>query len=373
MWTLARGLLVVALAALVGGVSAAREREIIRGPAYDEIGHALIFAVGNIRKGRSGLVRVSLDDFSSTALPTPCGHNPFRKIVFLDQGRLMAAWGEPASKPANMKPGNGLLPERERFWQPYDVVLFRQGDWSVVQRLDIDKPFVSSEPIAGRMESIDDISAPDRGRMLLLSVYRPARTAAPRALYGLSIDDWRISLLWPTKPDFNYRSDDSFMDLSAPQWIEDGHWAVRGRPKDENKSWNVPWERRNHSNRWLINPADQSVRLHPLNDTLRMGFTVQQVDGDLYMNVITRNAGGIATYGLKKVTPEPAQLLGSLGDEVAWMYVFSGRGKRQVVTYSRHGRLALRGLPDLHEEGPIDTSRLAALATPWECPRAWNP
>lgn len=309
MWMLVRGLLVAAIASLVGGVSVAQE--VVRTPAYDEIGHALIFPVGDMRENRSGLVRVSLDDFSSTALPMPCGHYPPEKIVFLDQGRLLAVSASPASKPANLQRGNARQPEDVRYWQPYDLVVLQQSDWSAVHKFDIDQPVTL--PLRTSREALADISAPDRGRMLLLAIEEPALTRAPRAIYGLSVDDWRMTLLWPTKPDFDYRNDDSFLELQAPQWIEDGSWVVRGLPNGKNKQWNVPYEKRTHPNRWLINPIDQSVRLHPFNDVLRMGFTLQQMDGDVYMSVITRNVRGLATYGLKKVTRGSAQLLGSLG------------------------------------------------------------
>jgi hypothetical protein len=373
MWVTMRVMLATVIALAAAGFALAQDVGVGK-PAYDEVGNALIFPVGS-RENRSGLVSVSLSDFRASSVPIPCGHDPFSKLVFLDQGRILAAWGSPASKPANLKKGNALLPERERFWHPYEIIFLARDDWRVVHKLDLSSPFVIRDDRSSATRySIGGISAPDGSETLFLAM-SSNRVKTRTAIYRLSIRDWQIELLWPTKTNFDYRTDDSFLDLSAPDWIEDGSLVVRGRPRDENKQWNVAKEKRHHKNRWLINPADQSVRLHPRNDMLHYGWTVQKVDGDVYMDEIIGASGPNKTfeYGLKRVLPGPVQLLGSLGGAPNWVYVFSGHGKRYVVWQARDGSLSLRSLPEFRDAGPIDTSRFGTMAKRWECPEPWNP
>jgi hypothetical protein len=373
MWITARAIVASIMLLSSAGLALAQDAFVGK-PTYDEVGNALIFPVGS-RENRSGLVSVSLSDFRLSDVPIPCGHDPFSTLVFLDQGRVLAAWGSPASKPANREVGNARLPERERFWHPYEIIFLARNDWRVVHKLDLESPFaVGDYRSSATQYSISSISAPDRGETLFLAM-SSNRVNTRIAMYELSIRDWQIKLVWPTKAHFDYRVDDSFLDLRAPDWIEDGSLVVRGRPRDENKQWNVAKEKRHHKNRWLLNPADQSVGLHPRNDILHYGWTVQKVDGDVYMDKIIAAHGPNTTfeYGLKRVLPAPEQLLGSLGGAPNWVYVFTGHGKRHVVWQARDGRVSLRSLPDFREEGPIDTSRFAAMTKRWECPEPWNP
>lgn len=363
----------VAAALSVHPQGAGAEQIFVSKPAYDQIGNALIFPIGS-REG-PGLVRVGLNDLVPSSIGLPCGHDILQKIVFFNRGSILAAWGHPASKPANERPGNWRLPDKERHWQPYELLFLSQGDWKVVRRFDLGSDLGPDTSPTSPTSSIEDISSPEQSETLYFVGRQPSISTVPKAIFGVTADDGNIKLLWPTKQDYDPYKDDRFSSHGAPEWIENGNWVVRGTPADKNKLWNVPKERRHHKNRWLINPIDQTVRLHPRNDILHFGWTAQMVDGEIYMDEIVRASGPNATfeYALKVVLPGPERVLGSLGGAPNWVYVFSGYGKKFVVWQSRDGAMSVRSLPDFRDVGSIDTSGFTKMTRSKACAASWNP
>lgn len=348
------GVLVTLTIAAPPANAARFEASDVRQPVYSAAANAVLFPV-TVSTGQAGIIALDLTTWTLSVKPAPCGLD-FQKLVLLQDGRILAAWGYQIVKTRVPIPGR-LFPKRI-YENANDLVFF-----------DLPSFAVTKSRAAHPNEYIEDIGPSDDEYELISSVrVSSIHPSGPISiLRAIDTRDWGDRIIWPNINTWARNRDKQFTSLTAPKFMDGDYMIVRATLLRNNREFasqmmNIP------SNQyWKIKRYDNSI-INAQNEFLSVGWSFQLLGDSLYFDVAA--ATGKHTpliYSLRERVDDQSRDVLKIGPRFNWFYVFDYRNERVVMISYDDGWVRLLKIQDGAVIGQIEVARILEVTPRSTC------